>query len=70
MHSILAAGLSAQVMDLLQAVDRGGDALVARLEPQGQIERIVPRLVQIAAVKPELSCGFGAEVGFIRRPLS
>ncbi len=39
---ILAWRSSAQVVDLLQPVDRGGDALVAGLQLQREIQRVVP----------------------------
>src|SRR5437868_1609178 len=45
---------SAQVMDLLQSVHRRCQALIASLELQRQIQRIVPGLMQIAAVKPQI----------------
>src|SRR5690606_28223261 len=44
---------SAEVVHLLQPVDRGREALVTRLELQRQVERVVPRLVQVAAVEPQ-----------------
>src|SRR3984885_7909001 len=43
---------SGLVMDLLQSVDRGWDALEARLQLQRQELRIMARLMQIAAVQP------------------
>ena len=39
-------------MDGLQAIDRRRDALVARLQLQGEELRVMARLVQIAAVEP------------------
>src|SRR3954447_14844201 len=44
---------SGKVVDLLEAVDRRVDALHARLELQRQVERVVARLVQVAAVEPQ-----------------
>ena len=43
---------SAEVMDLLQAVDRGRDADLTGLELQPEEERVVPGLVQVAAREP------------------
>src|SRR3954453_18863722 len=43
----------AGVMDVLEGVDRRRDALHACLELQGQVERVVARLVQVAAVEPQ-----------------
>src|SRR3954470_4386075 len=40
-------------MDRLQAIDRRRDALVARLQLQGEELRVMARLVQIAAVDPQ-----------------
>src|ERR1700755_133241 len=45
---------SAQVVHLLQAVHRSSDALVAGRQLQGQIQRVMPRLVQVAAVEPQI----------------
>src|SRR3954466_7289051 len=44
---------SGKVVDLLEAVDGRVDALHARLELQRQVERVVARLVQVAAVEPQ-----------------
>src|ERR1035437_4314906 len=44
---------SGQVMDLLKSVHGRRDALVPRLELKREIQRVVPRLVQVAAVKPQ-----------------
>src|SRR4051812_24367433 len=41
------------MMDFLQAVYRCWNFLHPRLQLQREIERIVPRLVQIAAVEPQ-----------------
>ena len=43
---------SAEVMDLLQAVDRGRDADLTGLELQPEEERVVPGLVQVTAREP------------------
>src|SRR3954447_22467931 len=44
---------SGKVVDLLEAVDGRVDALHARLELQREVERVVARLVQVAAVEPQ-----------------
>ena len=46
-------------MHLLQPVDRRGDVLVPGLELQRQVQRVVPGLVQVAAVEPEAFCWVG-----------
>ena len=46
-------GRSVAMMDLRQTVDRRRDAFHARLELQRQELRVVPRLVQVAAVEPQ-----------------
>ena len=48
-----------QVVHLLQAVDLHGQPFLARLELQRQVQRVMARLVQIAAVEPQrlLLCG-------------
>src|SRR4051795_6190924 len=43
-----------RVVHLLQPVHRRGDGLVASLELQRQVQRIEPRLVQVAAVEPQV----------------
>ncbi|MCO5546654.1 hypothetical protein L7F22_000088 [Adiantum nelumboides] len=43
-----------EVVALLQRVDRGVDARLARLELQRQVERVEPGLVQVAAVEPQV----------------
>ena len=45
---------SEQVVDLLQAIDRGLDPLHPRLQLQRQIKRVMPRLVQVTAVEPQV----------------
>src|SRR5450830_1013634 len=42
-----------QVVHLLQAVDLHGQPFLARLELQRQVQRVMARLVQIAAVEPQ-----------------
>src|SRR3954454_13217228 len=44
---------SGKVVDLLEAVDGRVDALHARFELQREVERVVARLVQVAAVEPQ-----------------
>ena len=44
---------SADVMDFWETIDRRGDTLQTRLDLQCQELRIVPRLMQIAAVEPQ-----------------
>src|SRR4051794_12959548 len=44
---------SAEVMHLRQAVDGRVDPDRARLELQGEVEGVVPRLMQVAAVEPQ-----------------
>ena len=46
-------GRSAEMMDLLKTVDRGGDAFHARLQLQRQKLGVVAGLVQVAAVEPK-----------------
>ena len=41
------------MVDFLQPVHRRGDALHPRLELQRQVQRVVPGLVQVAAVEPQ-----------------
>src|SRR6266516_7074997 len=43
----------AHVVDFLESVYRRRDCFHARLELKGQIQRVVSRLVQVAAVKPK-----------------
>src|SRR4051812_35363519 len=47
------AGTSPQVVHLLQPVHRRRDPLVASLQLQREVQRVVPRLVQVAAVEPQ-----------------
>src|SRR5262249_11539697 len=44
---------SVRVVDLLQAVHRDREAGLAGLELQGQVQRVVPGLMQVAAVEPQ-----------------
>src|SRR5699024_1499900 len=46
--------LSLEVLDLLQPVHRSVDAFVPGLELQGQVERVVPSLVEVAAHEPQV----------------
>ena len=41
------------MVDLAEAVDADGKPFLARLELQGQVQRIMAGLVQIAAVEPQ-----------------
>src|SRR5262245_2541455 len=41
------------VVDIADAINRGGKSFLSRLDLQGQIQRIMTRLVQIAAMKPQ-----------------
>src|ERR1700694_4072649 len=43
----------AQVVNLLGPIDRCRGSLHSRLELKSQVQGVVPRLVQVAAVKPE-----------------
>src|SRR3954451_7897401 len=47
------AGVSGEVVHLLESVHRRRDPLVAGLELQREVEGVVPRLVQVAAVEPQ-----------------
>src|SRR6266508_6890463 len=44
---------SVQVVHLREVVDRRRDPDLAGLELQREVERVVPRLVQVAAVEPQ-----------------
>src|SRR5690242_17864549 len=44
---------SGRVMDLLESIHRRRDPLHSRFELKGEIQRVVTRLVQVAAVKPQ-----------------
>src|SRR5262245_18307385 len=46
-------GPSASMINRLQAVDGGGDARRARRDLQGKLQGKEPRLLQVAAMKPE-----------------
>ncbi|MPL79701.1 hypothetical protein SDC9_25585 [bioreactor metagenome] len=49
-----ARGASGQVMHLLQAVDGRLEPLHPGLQLQREVERVMPRLVQVAAVEPQV----------------